>query len=84
MAWGKVAEICGEYLFKGSKVFIEGSLGTNSWTDKEGNKKSKKVVLAQTMRVIGQPEKNSGKNDSSDDYTNLEDQELPFRYLVFI
>ena len=35
-AFGKLAEICGEYLRKGSQVYIEGSLRTRKWQDKEG------------------------------------------------
>lgn len=37
VAFGRLAEICGQYLTKGSKVYIEGRLQTNKWTDKDGN-----------------------------------------------
>ena len=36
VAWGKLAEICGEYLKKGSSVYVEGRLQTRKWEDKEG------------------------------------------------
>ena len=39
VAFGKLAEICGEYLMKGRQVYIEGRLKTRSWTDKNGDKK---------------------------------------------
>jgi single-strand DNA-binding protein len=39
VAWRKLAELFGEYLKKGSKVYIEGKLQTRSWDDKDGNKR---------------------------------------------
>ena len=39
VAWGKLAEICSQYLRKGQKVFVEGRLKTQSWEDKESGKK---------------------------------------------
>ena len=39
MAWARLAEIAGEYLKKGSKVYIEGRLQTHSWEDKQTNQK---------------------------------------------
>ncbi|HSO10371.1 MAG TPA: single-stranded DNA-binding protein [Desulfoprunum sp.] len=39
VAWARLAEICGEYLHKGSKVYIEGRLQTRKWTDQNGNEK---------------------------------------------
>lgn len=37
VAWGRLAEICNQYLRKGSKVYVEGALQTRSWEDREGN-----------------------------------------------
>ena len=39
VAFGKLAEICGEYLSKGKQVYIEGKIQTRNWEDKDGNKK---------------------------------------------
>ena len=39
VAWRKLAELLGEYLRKGSKVYLEGKLQTRSWDDKDGNKR---------------------------------------------
>jgi single-strand DNA-binding protein len=36
VAWGRLGEICGEYLKKGSQVFIEGRIQTKSWDDRDG------------------------------------------------
>jgi single-strand DNA-binding protein len=53
VAWGKLAEICGQYLRKGKLVFIEGSLRTDSWDDKEsGQKKYRTEIVAQNMQML--------------------------------
>jgi single-strand DNA-binding protein len=52
-AFGKLAEICGEYLRKGSQVYIEGSLRTRKWQDKEGQDRYTTEVRADQMRMLG-------------------------------
>ena len=59
VAWGRLAEICGEYLKKGRQVFIEGSLQTNQWEDKEGNTRYTTEVKAREMQMLGSREGNS-------------------------
>ena len=52
-AWGKLGEICGQYLRKGKLVYIEGSLRTDSWDDKEsGQKKYRTEIVANTMKML--------------------------------
>ena len=46
VVWGKVAELCGEYLSKGRQVYIEGRLQTRDWTNKEGVKQYTTEVVA--------------------------------------
>lgn len=53
VAWGKLAEICGEFLSKGSPVYIEGRLTTRGWEDKEGNKKYTTEIVATQMVSLG-------------------------------
>jgi single-strand DNA-binding protein len=51
--WGKLAEICGQYLRKGRLVYIEGSIRTDSWDDKEtGVKKYRTEIVANTMQML--------------------------------
>ena len=53
VAWSKLAEICGQYLKKGKLVYIEGSLRTDSWDDKEtGQKKYRTEIVANTMQML--------------------------------
>jgi len=58
-AWGKLAEIMGEWLKKGSQVYIEGRLQTRSYEDSNGVKKYITEVVADEMTMLG------GKGDSS-------------------
>jgi single-strand DNA-binding protein len=51
-AWEKTAEICGKYLSKGSKAYIEGRLRNEQWEDKEVNKRSKTVVVANRVLLL--------------------------------
>ncbi|MFL6248592.1 MAG: single-stranded DNA-binding protein [Thermoanaerobaculia bacterium] len=52
-AWGKLGEICGQYLKKGKLVYIEGSIRTDSWDDKEsGQKKYRTEIVARDMKML--------------------------------
>lgn len=61
VAWGKLGEICGEYLEKGSQVSIQGKLSTRSWEDQAGVKKySTEIVAAQVQFIGGKSEGGGG------------------------
>lgn len=53
VVWGKLGELCGEYLKKGRQAYIEGRLQTREWTDKEGKKNYTTEVVAQTVQFLG-------------------------------
>ena len=55
VAFGRLAEICGEYLSKGKQVYIEGRIRTRSWEDKEGNRKFTTEIIANQMQMLGTP-----------------------------
>ena len=88
-AWGKLAEICGQYLRKGKLVYIEGSIRTDSWDDKEtGQKKYRTEIVANTMQMLDRKgDENGGggsyagasRKSSSNSATQVEeDDEVPF------
>jgi len=52
-AWGRLGEICGEYLSKGRQVYIEGSIQTDQWEDQEGNKRQTTKIRAWKMQMLG-------------------------------
>ena len=51
--YDRLAEIAGEYLKKGKQVYVEGSLQTREWTDREGNKRSTTEIRAQRVQMLG-------------------------------
>ncbi|HYR01790.1 MAG TPA: single-stranded DNA-binding protein, partial [Syntrophobacteria bacterium] len=53
IVWGRLAEICGQYLTKGREVYIEGRLQTRSWEDRDGNKRWTTEVIASGMQMLG-------------------------------
>ena len=59
VAFQRLAEIMGEYLAKGSQVYIEGSLQTRKWQDKDGNDRYTTEVKANEMQMLG------GKGESA-------------------
>lgn len=50
--FNRLAEIAGEYLKKGSKVYVEGSLRTNKWQDKDGNDRYTTEIIANEMQML--------------------------------
>lgn len=57
-AWGKLAELAGEYLAKGRQVYIEGRIETSEYTDKEGVKKYSTEIVANEIQFL-----DSGKGE---------------------
>lgn len=53
VVWGKQAESCGQYLSKGRQVFIQGSIRTRSYDDKDGNKRYVTEIVAQRVQFLG-------------------------------
>lgn len=52
VVWGRRAEVCGEYLSKGSPVFIEGRLQSRSWEGQDGQKRSTTEVIADNVQFL--------------------------------
>jgi len=52
VAWGKLAELCSQLLFKGRKTFIEGRLQTREWTGKDNNKRTTTEIVLNSMLVL--------------------------------
>lgn len=63
VAWSRLAEICGEYLKKGSQVYFEGSLQTRSYDDRDGNTKYVTEIKAREMMML------SGRGEGGGDFS---------------
>jgi len=55
VVWGRMAEICNEYLKKGRPVFVEGRLQSRSWDGPDGQKRSAVEVIATSVQFLGSP-----------------------------
>jgi single-strand DNA-binding protein len=84
VAWARLGEICGEYLHKGSQVYIEGRLQTRTWEDREGNKRSTTEIVAQTMQMLGSPAAKGGTAKTREERfpdeepVSIPDDDIPF------
>jgi len=81
VAWGKLGEICGEYLSKGKQVYIEGRIQTRSWDDRDGNKRYTTEIVAREMVMLGGGSPggrtSDGYPDSNNDYYNQDRRSGP-------
>ena len=62
--FGKLAEIAGEYLKKGSPVYVEGRIRTRKWQDKEGQTKYKTEIICEQMQMLGRAGERTGEGGS--------------------
>jgi single-strand DNA-binding protein len=84
VAWGNLAEICKQYLYKGQQVYIDGRLQTRRWEDKEGQKHTSVEVVANEMMMLGDRRDNSSQTQESSEQTvdvaepMADEDEFPF------
>jgi single-strand DNA-binding protein len=92
VAWGKLAEICGQYLRKGKLIYLEGKIRTDSWEDKETKQKRYRTeIIADNMQMLdrkgddeggsgsgGGGDANSRKSAPSSSGPEVDDDEVPF------
>lgn len=52
VAWGKLADICSQYLAKGRKVYVDGRLQTREWEAQDGSKKQRTEIVAENMIIL--------------------------------
>lgn len=77
VAWGKLAEICGQYLNKGKKIYIEGRLQTRDWQGQDGVKRYKTEIVAENMIMLdrsGAPGASPSHNPPSVESVHEEEQ----------
>jgi single-strand DNA-binding protein len=82
VTFGKLAEICGNYLVKGKLVFVEGRIQTRSWEDKDGIKRFTTEIIASNMQMLD----SKGQGKSTDDLpadnsaagTDIPTDDVPF------
>jgi len=74
VAWRRLGEIVGEYLHKGSQVYVEGKLQTRKWQDNEGNDKyTTEIIVANLQMLGGKPGGSQSGTSSASDYQSARD-----------
>jgi len=77
VAWRKLAEIIGQYLKKGSKIYIEGRLQTRDWEDQNGVKRYRTEVIAENMIMLDSKGGQSNDFSSAPQSANQDEQPEP-------
>lgn len=75
VAFGKLGDICGEYLRKGSKVYISGKIQTRQWEDRDGNKRYTTEIVASEMKMLDG--RSESRRDTSQSNMNGEMNQTP-------
>jgi len=98
VAWGKLAEICGQYLNKGKKIYVEGRLQTRDWEGQDGVKRYRTEIVAENLIMLdgkggqsnpnaiagsGTPEFRPPQPSSQDDSSVGPDQEISLEEIPF-
>ncbi len=68
VTWRRLAEICGQYLKKGSKVYVEGRIQTRSWDDAQGQKHWRTEIIADNVIMLDRAGSRSN-NDETNNFT---------------
>ena len=72
VVWGRRAETCGEYLNKGSSVFVEGRLQSRTWEGQDGQKRNTVEIVADNVQFLGRP-----KREGSQTSPNMQESQEP-------
>ena len=81
VCFGRLAEVCGEYLSKGRHVYLEGRLQTRKWEDRGGENRTTVEVVAHQMQILDRAPKNGNGAkvaESSNDADPIDESENPF------
>ena len=84
VSFGRTAEVCGEYLHKGSLIYVEGRLQTRDWEDKDGNKRWTTEIIIDNMRMLGSKNDTGGSSGESSGNpfdkgpSDIPDDDVPF------
>jgi len=83
VAWGKLAEICGQYLNKGKQAYAEGRLQTRKYDDRDGNERTVTEIVVSQLRLLGGSRNGDGDSHQATPsahaaQADISDQDIPF------
>jgi len=73
--WGKIGELCNEYLAKGSSCIVDGRLEQETWEDDQGKRREKTGIVAENVQFVNKPKDQVGTQEKS--YQPAGDEEQP-------
>ncbi|MFB6098443.1 MAG: single-stranded DNA-binding protein, partial [Salinibacter sp.] len=76
VAWGRLGEICNEYLDKGSQVYFEGKLQTNEWEDRDGNQRETTEIRAQEVMFLDSNRQGPSEGDGFSQERPAQEEDL--------
>lgn len=88
VAWRKLAEVCGKYLHKGSKIYAEGRLQTSDWAAQDGTKRYKTEIVLENMIMLdtkgaSTPGSYSAPENNAVDADVVDDEEIRVENIPF-
>ena len=81
VAFKRLAEICGEYLHKGSRIYVEGKIRSRSWEGKDGQKRYRTEIIVDNMMMLdarGEPGRAAGEGEGGFEPEEISDDDIPF------
>jgi len=83
VAFGRTAEFCRDYLCKGALLYVEGKIRTNQWEDREGNRRQKTEIIADTIELLESKKQREAMADGAGQEAGglshtTADDEIPF------
>jgi single-strand DNA-binding protein len=82
VAFGKLGEICGEYLARGKQCYIEGAIRSAKWNDRDGNERKSYDIVARYMQMLSPSTNGNGtkpKTENTPQPSQPSDEDNPFR-----
>ena len=79
VCFGRLAEVCGQYLDKGRHVYIEGRLQTRKWEDRGGEKRTTIEVVANQMQILDRAPKNGNGAKAAESAKPVDEGDNPFK-----
>ena len=83
VAWGKLAEVCGQYLTEGRQAYAEGRLQTRKYDDRDGNERTVTEIVVSQLRLLGGSRNGDGDSHQATPsahaaQADISDQDIPF------
>jgi single-strand DNA-binding protein len=78
VSFGRLAEVCAEFLTKGRHVFVEGRVQVRTWEDRNAEKHTAVEVVAQEIRILDPMNRNESGNPAVAEAQNTDTAEVPF------